>query len=681
MKKARIIIRSLYVTLAVLVMALVMLVVTLPQTSRWGTIRWLEVQGVVADIEAVTIDWMDGRISISNMTGRKGEDRVIAVEQLAITFDWQALRERRLQLESVMVQGLELEIVKEASGQLRVAGVLLPAEQPSQAPVKEAPGEESPGWAFQLDQLSLDNFRIGYLSEAEGTNLSVRWGKLGWQGDFRLPPVAAGSEPALTVNGNVQLDDFQLDDRRGDQTVILNQRLELQALSLQGVEAIAAAEIHLAGFHLFPSQAEKGGPSSLFRMDRLRLVALEMGVETLGIQRLEIEGLGGKLEKDREGGLVLRKRFDQVFAAPVKTDVAEVAAEETQASATGQRTFRLGELNLVKSHEIEIIDKSQARPFRASLRFNQLQLVSVDSAQPGNRSPLNLDLVLNQHGHARVKGKLALFSPTQDFELESKLTGIDLRPANPMIEKELGYLIRSGQMDAEIEMQSKQKQLKGVMKLDLQHLVLKRLDQHQAGKQNAGSQKIPLDSALNLLRDRNDRIRLKIPVSGDTSKPDFDVQDAIYQASSKAMMSAIVNYYTPFGLVTVTQGLYEMVTAMRFEPVVFAAGSSSIPELQHEPLQGISRMLKERPGIHVKVCGFTAKEDLKQLAPEEYNRIEQKQQDVINEATEHQLRELANLRGERVKQFLVDQDIAASRLVLCEPEHRSQEVAGVEIGL
>jgi hypothetical protein len=48
---------------------------------------------------------------------------------------------------------------------------------------------------------------------------------------------------------------------------------------------------------------------------------------------------------------------------------------------------------------------------------------------------------------------------------------------------------------------------------------------------------------------------LEIPVTGDLRNPDFDPTDATTKATSSAITTDVLNFYTPFRLVTLVDGL------------------------------------------------------------------------------------------------------------------------------
>ena len=156
--------------------------------------------------------------------------------------------------------------------------------------------------------------------------------------------------------------------------------------------------------------------------------------------------------------------------------------------------------------------------------------------------------------------------------------------------------------------------------------------------------------------------------------------NAISKATSTAITAAVLNYYTPFGLVTVVDGLFSLATALRFDPVVFEAGKSDIGGVDSDGLEKIAGLMQERPGVSVTLCAYTNSDDRKLMLPETAEiPIEEL------ELTDDQaalLEKLGESRRDRVEDYLVSKNIDPARLITCETEHQeSAGISGVEISI
>ena len=141
---------------------------------------------------------------------------------------------------------------------------------------------------------------------------------------------------------------------------------------------------------------------------------------------------------------------------------------------------------------------------------------------------------------------------------------------------------------------------------------------------------MPLDTALDTLRDKNNTIKLEIPVAGNVNDPKFSVNDAISQALAKGVQKGALSYLTlalqPYGtLITAAKYAGEAATRVRLNPVQFEPGQSALDDSDREYLDKVAKVLKDRPKIAIKLCGVAASPD--RLFLEQQLQKEQQQQE------------------------------------------------------
>jgi hypothetical protein len=169
-----------------------------------------------------------------------------------------------------------------------------------------------------------------------------------------------------------------------------------------------------------------------------------------------------------------------------------------------------------------------------------------------------------------------------------------------------------------------------------------------------------------------------VPLSGDLENPDFGTGKIITRELSKAITSAVLTFYTPFGLITAADALFSLATALEFEPVGFAPGSSEIEQAVSGDLDNISTLMQERPGIQLRLCPHTNTADREALLPDTARMLAED----IDPQDMPALGELGEARIEAVEQYLADRQIDPARLIPCAPTHEEGEgLAGVEISI
>jgi outer membrane protein OmpA-like peptidoglycan-associated protein len=188
---------------------------------------------------------------------------------------------------------------------------------------------------------------------------------------------------------------------------------------------------------------------------------------------------------------------------------------------------------------------------------------------------------------------------------------------------------------------------------------------------------VPLDMALNILRDKNDTIELKIPIEGDAENPDLDVSNAITKAVAAGVSAGATSYLVyalqPYGaMIAVAKVAGEAASKVRLEPVEFEPGQASLDDTDRDYLSKIAKVLKERPKLAVKVCGIAVQQDVAHLQPPADKTSGQSGKKETPPAApvvdEQKLTDLGRQRAASVKDYLVDKfKIPANHLANCQP--------------
>jgi len=312
------------------------------------------------------------------------------------------------------------------------------------------------------------------------------------------------------------------------------------------------------------------------------------------------------------------------------------------------------------------------------LQTEHLEIGAVDSGRPKRPIPMQLAGRLGRHGRLTIQGSMRPFGAAPGFDVQADVGALELYPLSSYSAPALGFRLRSGTLGAKAKFAVRLGKLDGVMKLSLRELDLTSL-KNQRAAQLARLLNMPLDMALNVLRDDHNTIRLRLPVSGNPAAPDFDFSDALNQALAVGLKQGAMSYLSmmlqPYGtLISVAKFAGEQITRLRLDPVVFAPGAALLTSQTSDYLDHVARVLVARPQVAIKLCGVAVAADRAVLAGTE-------RQSAATEA-EPQLRQLALRRGEEVKRYLVEQHhIAADRLAACLPDIDAHEQAHPRVEL
>ena len=125
---------------------------------------------------------------------------------------------------------------------------------------------------------------------------------------------------------------------------------------------------------------------------------------------------------------------------------------------------------------------------------------------------------------------------------------------------------------------------------------------------------MPLDSALKLLRDKQNNVKLNIPISGDISDPQFSVADSVNKVLAQTLQTSALSYLKfmlgPYGIgISLAEMAIEHASKIRLNPILFAPGSADLDEAAIDYLKRVGAILKEHPEVQVVVCGVATERD------------------------------------------------------------------------
>jgi Domain of Unknown Function (DUF748) len=214
------------------------------------------------------------------------------------------------------------------------------------------------------------------------------------------------------------------------------------------------------------------------------------------------------------------------------------------------------------------------------------------SSEEGRQAEVNLKGSLENKAPLDISGRLNPFPGRVLVDLKATFRNIDLVSFNPYAETYGGYEIRKGKLSAELKYDIVKQ------KLDARHHVV--IDQLTLGDgvDSPKATTLPVRLAIALLKDRNGRIELDLPVTGDLSDPEFRIGGVILQILKNLLVKAATS---PFALLGALVGGGEELSYVEFE-----YGSAAIPPAGEEKLSGLAKVLFDRPGLTIEIQGHVA---------------------------------------------------------------------------
>jgi len=192
----------------------------------------------------------------------------------------------------------------------------------------------------------------------------------------------------------------------------------------------------------------------------------------------------------------------------------------------------------------------------------------------------------------KISGAINPLTENTFTDLLIKFENVDLTTAAPYSGKYAGYPISKGKLFLDLRYKVSKKQLEAENKVAIDQLTFG----EKTDSPDATSLPVPL--AVALLKDRNGRIDIDLPIRGDLNDPDFKY--------GKVVISTLLNLLTkmvtsPFALVgKLIPGGGSGEELQYFE---FAPGSAIASDEDLKKVDALVKALAERPGLRLEITG------------------------------------------------------------------------------
>ena len=181
---------------------------------------------------------------------------------------------------------------------------------------------------------------------------------------------------------------------------------------------------------------------------------------------------------------------------------------------------------------------------------------------------------------------------------------MELLPGDPYSGRYLGYRLLKGKLNAQLSYQITKGRLKS------QNLVT--FDQLTLGQkvESPDATRLPVRLAIALLKDRDGKIALDLPVNGSLDDPQFSLGKVAYRAIETLLTRIATSPFSVLGALFGGRG--EELSFQEFQP-----GSTNLPAAAMAKLDAVAKGLYEHPELQVEIQGSVdAQTDLEALRRE-----------------------------------------------------------------
>ncbi len=246
-------------------------------------------------------------------------------------------------------------------------------------------------------------------------------------------------------------------------------------------------------------------------------------------------------------------------------------------------------LVVVTNANVQFIDHSIWPNVNITLEHlnGTLSDLSSDAPQQGD---LHLEGIVDYTARAEVTGKINPWNSKQPLNLKISLQSMNLLPGDPYASKYLGYRLTKGKLSAQLSYEVTERKLKSENHLTIDQLTL---GQKVESPDATG---LPVRLAIAILKDRDGRMVLDVPVNGTFDDPQFNLGQVVYQAL-KTVLTRIVT--SPFSaLSALFGGKGEELSFLEFQP-----GSTNLSLTAIAKLDVVANGLYEHPALQLEIEG------------------------------------------------------------------------------
>jgi hypothetical protein len=385
--------------------------------------------------------------------------------------------------------------------------------------------------------------------------------KLGMDGKirFRSPP---GSLPEVTFTGDTWLNDFNTVDG------VLNEPL------------LKWDSVHIAG------------------------IDAALNPPAVAIKQIAVDQAYAKLviETNRTINLLAALRI----ANPLTNTTTEAKSKtsETDSKKTllaGDRivsTNALAQLPIKKlSVGAIVITNTSAnftdRSINPSVNLSVQQIsgtIAGISSEELQHADVSLRAKVDNVGPAEITGVINPFSKDQTNEIKIAVNDVDLTGVSPYSGKFAGYRIAKGKLNVALAYHLHGRNLKS------ENLIT--LDQFTFGEKvnSPDATHLPVRLGIAILKDRNGKIVLDVPIEGSLDDPQFRLHKVISRGVWNIVEKAITS---PFSVLGAMFGSKNQDISYQ----EFPAGTAELTPASKEKLDVLVKALYERPGLQLEITG------------------------------------------------------------------------------
>lgn len=570
-----------------------------------GNANSIQLQGITSELRGITIH------------GSSSPEPLFATEKLTIEDGGCDIGAQSLTFAHIAMRHGHLNAGRNAEGKINWQELLKTKESARKTDTPVSSADTPSAWNFLLKSFELEAFKVQFTdltthSERPVLSLQAVNAELGnidgkspmdfavrfqmEQGGTaavsgRVNPAAASVEAELTMNGVV--------------LTSLQPYLEpYVTLQLQSAAASAQGRLRYG----IPGDKQKAAFEGNFSLGKLLLVNSGSQKPYLSWNDLQLSTCRLTLEPNRfeareisisepTGELIIEKDKSLNLAKVLKNQSGgQKAKTPSRPSPQKQRaeskkedfSYHVSKIQ-VKNGNLVFADFSLLPSFKTRIHGLKGTVTGLSSATK-TQAKVQMNGHVDKYGTAKISGAIrpADFAGLSDINMVFR--NLEMKNLSPYSGRFAGRLIQSGKFSADLHYTLHDYQMTGDNRILIDNLTL--------GEQvdNPDATNLPLNLAIALLKDGNDRIDIGLPVTGDLNDPQFSLGPLMWKMFTNLIIKTATAPFQALG--GLLGGSPENFDAVQFDP-----GSADLPPPEKEKLLKLADALKSRPQLNLVIQG------------------------------------------------------------------------------
>lgn len=275
------------------------------------------------------------------------------------------------------------------------------------------------------------------------------------------------------------------------------------------------------------------------------------------------------------------------------TDLLQAQSNQTNTGNNNQNpTVKIKDFQ-IHSSNLSYTDETIRQEFNILLSQIDIQSKNVDI---NKTNTFDMSVGFPNNGKANMKWK-GNMNDLKNQELRLNLQNIDLKKLSPYCYEYSAYDITKGNMNFNTKLTINNNYINSTNMIDVYKM--------SVGKKHKGIKveyDVPLRLGVYVLKDKDDKIKLDIPVKGNLDSPEFSYKKIIFKTIVNLMVKVAVS---PIRFLASSMGL----NPDRMESLPINALQTDITAEQYSQMNDLAEIYKNKPEMKISLIQWVDKED------------------------------------------------------------------------